>query len=160
MIKNRMIRGSIAVAAALVPLGGVTALAASPAGAVAKGITCNVLKGSYNTSTGAIKTKVSTCNGNTGGSGKSNGTATSTTLTEKWANGKSTTSTVSATGGSGCTQSGALTEIESGQVTADNTGSTTVGAAVTATVCVYPNPNKPGFDKITLLKGTQFKIAA
>ena len=160
MVKNRMVRGSIAVAAALVPLGGVTALAASPAGAVPHGITCSVLKGSYNTSTGAIKTKVSTCTGNTGGSGKSSGNASDTTITEKWTNGKATTSTVSATAGSGCTQAGAITEVESGTVTADNTGSTTIGAAVSATVCVYPNPNKPGFDKITLLKGTQLKIAA
>ena len=38
--------------------------------------------------------------------------------------------TKSATAGSGCTQPNALTEVESGNVTADNTKSTTVGAAV------------------------------
>lgn len=101
VVKNRLVRGSIAAAAAVVPLAGVSALAASPAGAAAKGITCTKLSGSANTSTGADKTKVTGCNGNTGASGKSKGMITDTTVTIKWANGKSTSFTQSATGGVG-----------------------------------------------------------
>ena len=160
MVKNRMVRGSIAVAAALVPLAGVSALAASPAGAVPKGITCTKLSGSANTSTGVDKTKVTGCNGNTGASGKSKGMITDTTITDKWANGKATTYTMSATAGSGCTQPNALTEVESGTVTADNTKSTTIGAAVSATVCVVPSATNPAVFKISLLPGTKFIIAA
>ncbi len=161
MVKNRLVRGSLVLAAAAVPLAGMTALAASPAGASKpKGITCTKLSGSANTNTGADKTKVTGCTGNTGASGKSKGMVTDTTVTDKWANGKSTSYTQSATGGSGCTQAGALTEVESGTVTADNTGSTTVGAAVSATVCVVPSATQPGVYKISLLPGTKFIIAA
>ena len=98
MVKNRMVRGAVVLAAAVVPLAGVTALAASPAGAKQpKGITCTKLSGSANTNTGADKTKDTVCTGTTGASGKSKGMVTDTTVTVKWANGKSTTYTQSAT---------------------------------------------------------------
>ncbi len=161
MVKNRMVRGAVVLAAAVVPLAGVTALAASPAGAKPpKGITCSKLSGSANTSTGADKTKDTVCTGTTGASGKSKGMVTDTTVTVKWANGKSTTFTQTATASSGCTQPNSLTEVESGSVTADTTGSTTIGAAVSGTVCVVPSATNPDVFKISLLPGTKFIIAA
>jgi hypothetical protein len=60
--------------------------------------------------------------------------------------------------GSGCTQTGALTEVLSGTVTANNTKSTRPGAAVSATECVVPSATTPGLLKISLLPGTKFVI--
>jgi hypothetical protein len=160
VIKKQIVRGSIAAAAVLVPVAGFTAIAAGPAAAVAKGITCSKLSGSANTSTGAVKTKLSGCNGNTGGSGKTKGTTSDTSETIKWVNGKSTTGTETATAGSGCTQPGAVTEVISGNVTADNTKSTTVGAPLSATVCAVPSATNPSVLKLSLLSGTKFVIGA
>jgi hypothetical protein len=159
VIKNRIARGTLAAAAVLAPVAGFTALAASPAGAVAKGITCSKLSGSANTTTGATKITLSGCNGNTGGKGTSKGLVSDTSTTTKWVNGKSTTYSVSATAGSGCA-SGDLTEVESGVVSADTTKSTTVGATVSATVCVAPSATNPAAFKLTLLPGTKYVIAA
>ncbi len=160
MIKKRIIGGFIAASAVLVPVAGFTALAAAPAGAVPHGISCGKLSGTANTTTGAEKIKVSTCNGNTGGSGKEKGTITSTSGTVKWANGKSTTGTESATSGSGCTGTGAVTEVITGKVTKDNTGSTSVGAKFSATVCGNPEAANPAVYKLSLKPGTKFKYAA
>ena len=160
MIKKQIIGGFIAASAVLVPVAGFTALAAAPAGAAPHGISCSKLSGTANTTTGAEKIKVSTCTGNTGGSGKQKGTITSTSGTVKWANGKSTSGTESATAGSGCSGSGTLTELISGNVTADNTGSTSVGAALSATICATPEAANPAVYKLSLLSGTKFKYAA
>jgi hypothetical protein len=145
--------------AVLIPLAGVTVLGVNPAAAKVTGITCTKLSGSANTSTGVVKTKVTGCTGNTGGTGKSKGTVSDTSSTIKWANGKSTNYSVNATAGSGCTQAGALTEVESGTVNTDTTGSTTVGAAVSATVCVVQSATNPDVVKISLLPGTKWVIA-
>ncbi len=154
MLKNRIMIGAIAGSAALVPLAGMTALASSPAGAAKpKGITCTALSGKVS-STGTAKIKVTGCNGNTGGSGKSKGSATASSGTITWANGKSTTSTESYASGSGCPGSD-VTEVISGNVTADNTKSTSVGAALSATVCYNSSTSK-----LSLLPGTKFTFAA
>jgi hypothetical protein len=158
VIKKRIVHGSIAVAAVLAPVVGFSALAASPAGAAPKGISCSKLSGTANTSTGVVKTKLKTCTGNTGGSGKSNGTITETSGQVKWHNGKQTTATQTATAGSGC-PSGSTTEVLSGNVTSDSTGSTTVGAAVSATICATPTSN-PDVINLSLLSGTKFVFAA
>jgi hypothetical protein len=130
----------------------------SPAGAAPKGISCSKLSGSANTTTGAEKIKLSGCNGNTGGSGTQKGTVTATSGTVKWHNGKSTTGTQSAVAGSGCV-TGDLTEVISGNVTAETTGSTSVGAAVSATICAAPGTTT-GTYKLSLLPGTKFTYAA
>ncbi len=158
VIKKRIVHGSIAVAAVLAPVAGFTAIAAGPASAAAKGITCSKLSGKANTSTGAVTTKLSGCTGNTGGSGTSKGTITETSGTVKWANGKATTATQSAASGSGC-PAGQVTEVLSGNVTKDSTKSTTVGAAVSATVCAKSTSN-PDVVKLSLLSGTKFIFAA
>jgi hypothetical protein len=160
VIKKRIIGGFIAASAVLVPVAGLTALAAAPAGAVPHGISCSKLSGTANTTTGAEKIKLSTCTGNTGGSGKQKGTITATSGVVKWVNGKSTTGTESATSGSGCTGTGTITEVISGSVTADTTGSTSVGATLSATVCAVPETTNPAVYKLSLLPGTKFKYAA
>ncbi len=161
MIKKRIIGGFIAASAVLVPVAGFTALAAAPAGAVPHGIACGKLSGTANTTTGAEKIKVSTCNGNTGGSGKQTGTITSTSGTVKWANEKvDDRERGPATSGSGCTGSGAVTEVITGKVTKDNTGSTSVGAKFSATVCGNPETTNPAVYKLSLKPGTKFKDAA
>ena len=154
MLKNRIMLGALAGSAALVPVAGMTALSSGPAGAAkAKGITCSTLSGKVS-STGTAKINLSGCNGKTGGSGKSKGSATASSGTIKWKNGKSTTSSESYSGGSGCPGSD-ITEVVSGNVTADNTGSTSVGAALSATICY-----NSATSKLSLLPGTKFKFAA
>jgi hypothetical protein len=159
VIKHRIVGGLIAASAVLVPVAGFTALAAAPAGAAPKGISCSKLSGKANTTTGSENIKLSTCTGNTGGSGTEKGTITETSGTVKWVNGKSTTGTVATASGSGCA-SGDITETISGNVTADSTGSTTVGAAVSATVCAKPSATNPAVYKLSLLSGTKFVYAA
>jgi hypothetical protein len=154
MLKNRIMLGAAVGAAALVPLAGMSALASSPAGAAKpKGIACSALSGKVN-SAGTAKITVSGCTGNTGGSGKSKGSATASTGTVKWNNGKSTTSSEAYASGSGCPGSD-VTEVVSGNVTADSTGSTTVGAALSGTICY-----NTATSKLSLLAGTKFKFAA
>ena len=154
MLKNRMMLGVVTASAVIVPFVGVTALTAGQAGAkTPKGIKCTSLSGKSNTSTGAVKESLSGCSGKTGGSGKSKSSGSSSTSTLKWANGKSTTFTASTGAGSGCA-SGDFAEAISGNVTADTTGSTAVGAAVTASACYNPANNK-----ISLAPGTKFVIA-
>ena len=165
MVKNRMVRGSIAVAAALVPLGGASVLVAGPASAVPHGITCSKLSGKVDINANTSVTKLKTCTGNTGTKGKSKGTATPpTSITIKWANAKSTSINVSLATGSLCpaTNSGGFAlvadETESGTVATDNTGSTAPGAATSAEVCVYMTATT-GVYSLNNAPGTKFVIA-
>ena len=161
MLKNRIMIGAAAAAAAIVPIAGVSALAASPAGAATpKGITCTKLTGSANTSTGVDKTKVTGCTPTTktGGTGKSKGMITDTTVTTKWANGKSTSYTQSASAGSGCTQANALTEVRPAPSLLTPPEAPPLGRLSDATVCVVPSATNPAVFKISLLPGTKFKI--
>ncbi len=156
MLKNRIALVAVAGSAALVPVAGIAALTAAPAGAAKAptGITCTKLAGKVNTTTDVAKITLSGCNGKTGGTGKSTSSASATSNTTTWANGKKTTVTESYASGSGCA-AGDVTEDITGSVTADNTKSTTVGAAITATVCFNGTT-----DKLSLLPGTKYVIAA
>jgi hypothetical protein len=161
VFKNRIMLGVIAGSAALVPLAGMTALATGPAGAATpKGITCSAASGKVNTTTGVAKINLKTCTGNTGGSGKTTGSATSTSGTITWANAKKTTASETTTTGTACKASATLVadEVISGAVTADNTKSTAVGAPVSGEFCA--NSTATGAIKITLAPGTKFTIAA
>lgn len=167
LIKNRIVRGSIAGTAVLIPLAGVTAVAVNPAAAAKTGITCSKLSGTVNTTANTSVFKLKTCTGNTGTSGKAKGTASSsiTTATIKWKNGKSTTTgNIQLGTGTLCpaTNSGGFSlvadETESGTVTADTTGSTAIGAASSAEVCVYDTATT-GVYSLNNAPGTKFVIA-
>ena len=158
-ITHGLARRAMLGSAVLIALTGVTMLGVSPAEAKVTGITCTKLSGSTNTTLGTDKTKLTGCSGNTGGVGNTKGLITDATSRVKWVNGKSTKFSVSYSSGSGCTQTGALTQVELGFVLADTTGSTTVGAEVSATVCVVPSPTSAGVYKISLLPGTKFIIS-
>jgi hypothetical protein len=154
MLRRLVVRLALAGSAALVPIAGVTVLAANPAQAVPSGITCSKVSGSINTSTGLAKIKPSVCNGNTGGSGKSKGMFSSLAATYKWINGKSTTISVTWSSGFDATcphPKDPDIEIMSAKATADNTGSTSVGAAVTATLCLTPTAKG---DSVSVAPGT------
>jgi hypothetical protein len=131
---------SLAIAA----IAGSAALAAAPmvapAGAVTRtGIKCSKLAGNISTTI-----KASTCTGNTGGASKAMSSSALATGSGKvnWVNGKSTGFKVTITqSGTLCKPLGAAwTQYNAkGNVTSDTTGSTHVGAAVTAHVCVNGN---------------------
>ncbi len=121
---------------------------------VSTGITCSKLSGSENSSTGVATIKLKTCTGNTGASGKSTGPASSSSSTVKWQNGKTTSFTESYATGSGCPSGDTADEVVSGSVTADTTGSTAVGAAVSAEICESPALT------FSLAPGTQFVMDA
>jgi len=154
VLKKRIMLAAVAGSASLVPVAGLVALTSGPAAAAKapKGIKCSTLSGKVN-SAGTAKINLSSCTGNTGGSGKSKGSATSSSGTVKWANGKSTTSTENYTAGTGCPSSDIAEQI-SGNVTADTTKSTAVGAALSATVCYNSSTGK-----LSLAPGTKFVIA-
>ncbi len=114
VVKNRLVRGSIAAAAALVPLAGVSALAASPAGAVAEGHHLHQVVRLGEHQHGRRQDQGHRLHWEHRCQWQEQGDDTDTTVTIKWANGKSTSFTQSAHRGSGCTQPGALTEVESG----------------------------------------------
>jgi hypothetical protein len=156
---NRLVRGAMVGSAVLIPLAGVTALATNPAAAskAPKGIKCTKLAGKADTSTGAVKVTLSGCTGNTGTKGTAKGTTTDTSSTVKWANAKQTNYSITVSSGTGCPGSD-LTEVESGAVNTDTTGSTGTGALVSATVCVATTSN-PDVVKLSLLKGTEFIFA-
>ncbi len=156
MRKNRIMLGVIAGSAALVPLAGM-AVTAGPAGAAKpKGITCTAASGKVN-SMGTAKINLSDCSGNTGTKGTTSGSATSTSATVKWANGKSTSFSESATAGTKCTNPATVDdELITGSVTADTTGSTKNGAAVSGEVCVISKGSKL---KIVNAPGVDFIIA-
>lgn len=154
MLKNRIALAAVAGSAALVPLAGISALTTGVASAkTPKGISCSTLSGKVKSS-GTAKINLSNCTGNTGGSGKSKGSATASSGTVTWANGKSTTSSESYTSGSGC-PSGDVAEAISGSVTADTTKSTAKGAPLSATVCYNSTTSK-----LSLAPGTKFTFGA
>jgi hypothetical protein len=176
VIEKRIVRGAVAMSAVLIPLAGMTAVAVNPAAAAASGIHCTKLSGTANTSSGVTNTKLSSCNGKTGGSGTSKTKLSTsrmapfhsdqpTSATFKWKNGKSTTiGSIVTAPGTDCaaTDSAGFAlvadESESGSVTADNTGSTGVGAATSAEVCAYGTAN-PDVLKLSNPPAVPFVIA-
>jgi hypothetical protein len=154
--------GAVAASAALVPIAGISALTAGPAGAAKpKGITCTKITGKVNGTTASAKINFATCTGTTGTKGTSTAAQTDPTTTIKWANGKTTTFTnVESTGGTKCKPSATLLadELLNGAVTADTTKSTTVGASVTGEFCVTSNAAGTKI-KLTGAPGVPFKIA-
>jgi hypothetical protein len=162
VIKNKFMLGAVLGSVALVPVAGMSALTASPAGAAKpKGITCTKITGKVDGTTFSAKINFKTCTGTTGASGKSTAAQTDPTTTINWANGKSTTFTnVENADGTKCKASATLLADEtlSGAVTADTTKSTTVGAAVTGEFCVTENATT-GKIKLTGAPGVPFKIA-
>jgi hypothetical protein len=163
VVKNRIIRAALCGSVAVVPLAGVSVLlGANPAGAVAKGITCSKVSGKADVNNNTSKISLSGCNGNTGTKGTSKGqAAVGTTGTVKWANAKSTSFTETVATGTTCPVTSTLIadEVLSGSVTADTTKSTTVGAAVTAEVCVNSTATA-GVYKITGAPGVKWIFAA
>ncbi len=95
----------------------------------------------------------------TGGSGTTSGSATSTSGTIAWHNGKATSFSESTSAGTNCTVSSSLVadEVISGTVTADNTKATSVGAAASGEFCA--NSTATGKIKITMAPGTKLVIA-
>jgi hypothetical protein len=165
VLNKRLVRGSVAAVAGLaIPVAGVVALGVNPAAAKPTGIVCSKLSGKADVTANTSSTKVTKCTGNTGTKGSTKGTAAPpTTVTIKWANGKSTTTgNVNLSGGSLCpatSTNGPLVadEVESGTVSADNTKSTVIGAATAAEVCVYGSST----DALTLslAPGTTYSFA-
>jgi hypothetical protein len=119
VLKNRIMIGAAAAAAAIVPIAGVSALAASPAGATTKTISCTAMSGNVGT-----KIQLKGCNGNTGGKSKKTAVGTlATGGTIKWANGKTTTFGPSTLGAGTNCPAGDTDETATGAVTADTTKS-------------------------------------
>jgi hypothetical protein len=158
VLKNRIMIGAAALTAAAVPFAGM-ALSAGPAGAkTPKGITCSTGTGSGKVSTLSAKISLSGCTGNTGTKGTTSGSEGATSGTIKWANGKSTSLTETQGTGTNCPSTDADDELITGTVTADNTKSTAVGAAVSGEFCVTLNSAGTKF-KLKLAPGTKFTIA-
>jgi hypothetical protein len=160
VLKNRIMIGVIAGSAALVPLAGMAATSGPAGAAKPKGIICTKTTGKVNSTSGVAKIKESGCSGNTGGAGQSKGSATSTSATEKWVNGKTTAFSESASPtGTKCTDPNtAEDEIITGNVTSDTTGSTKAGAAISGEICVISNPTT-GALTIVGAPGVNFTIA-
>jgi hypothetical protein len=155
VLKKRM----IAVVALSIPVIGVTAVDVNPASATPKGIICAKARGSADVTADTSKIAWRTCSGNTGGSGKATGRASSvlTSETIKWKNGKATSWSISSSGlgtGAHCLRhdSAGFALVDdaslSGSVSADTTNSTAVQAAVSAELCVYNAPS--GFNGDTM----------
>ncbi len=159
MLKNRIMIGAATAAAVIVPIAGVSTLAASPAGAAKPhGIICTAGTGKVNASTFSAKITLSACSGTTGGKGTTTGTEGDTSGTINWTNGKSTTFSEAQSAGTKCPTTDLADELITGNVTADTTKSTAVGAAVNGEFCVTENMTT-GKIKLTLAKGTSFTIA-
>jgi hypothetical protein len=162
VVKERMVRGIIAGSAVLIPFGGVMALAAKPAAATHPdaGITC--AKWSAKSTPTAFTVFHSGCSGNTGGKGRSfQSPPSARPLPTKWANGKSTSYVASNIYfGTRCVPSSTLLddEVISGNVTADNTGSTKYGASVNYEECIYSTSTTNTY-KFTEAPGTEFVIS-
>jgi hypothetical protein len=159
VVKNRIIRGAIAGSAVLIPFGGVTALAVNPAAAQPTGIACNKVIGTINTVQQVIHPKI--CTGTTGGMGTIHTTVNPPShMTVDWLNGRHTKLTTNFSAGTLCTPSSTLLadEVLSGAVHHDTTGSTTIGAAVSAEFCVS-STSTSGVYTITNAPGTKFVIA-
>jgi len=121
VLKNRIMIGAVAASAALVPIAGVTALTAGPAGAAkTKTITCTQISGK---SSGKVQLK--DCSGNTGGSSKKfAGTTLEEGGTITWTNGKTTTFGAATLGlGTNCPTTDTADVTATGTVTADTTKS-------------------------------------
>ena len=159
MLKNRILIGAAVGAAAIVPMAGVSALTAGPAGAAKPhGIICSKGSGKVDASTSSAKINLTACTGNTGTKGKTSGAVGDTSGTIKWANGKSTSFSETTGPGTACPTTDLADELITGAVTSDTTGSTGVGAAVKGEFCVTANPTT-GAIKLALAKGTTFSIA-
>jgi hypothetical protein len=120
---------------------------ATPAGALPTGIKCRVLTGNIATTVTLKK-----CSGNTGGASQAmTATSLATGGQIKWVNGKTTDVSLKVVQGDSTTCPTNNTRYDAkGKVTADTTGSTTVGAKVKASVCV---DNTTG--AIALVPGTR-----
>jgi hypothetical protein len=171
-LTKRITTFAVAAAVGVVPLAGMALMNAGTANAApGTGITCTAATGSVNLSTGVVKTAYSGCSGNTGGTGKSSGTETSTTQVIKWASLTSTnvpTATTlnlaSQTAGSLCpatSTKGSLIgdEVVSGTVAKDTTDSTAPTLAWSEEICAY---QKTGATSASLVMapGTTLSIAA
>jgi hypothetical protein len=159
VLKNRIMIGAATLTAAAVPFAGM-ALSATPAGAKApKGITCTAGTGSGKVAKLSATIKLTGCSGTTGKSGTTTGKEGAATGTIKWANGKATTFTENQGTGTACPTTAADDELITGNVTADNTKSTAVGAAVSGEFCVTINKAGTKFT-LKMAPGTKFTIAA
>jgi hypothetical protein len=168
-VRNRIMRGAFAGSAALIPLAGVTAVAVNPAAATPTGIKCSKVSGTVNATANTSVTNLTSCTGHTGGSGKINAAASPTSAKITWKAAGHESITIGGitinyvVGGPGCPVVGphgplVTDESESGTVTADNTGSTSVGAAMSADLCVYATPTS-GEYTVSNAPGTDFVIA-
>jgi hypothetical protein len=136
MLAVGALAGSAAVAS--VPM------AASPASGVLA-IKCKVLTGNISSSV-----KLKRCSGNTGGASKAIPAAQLASGGKiPWVNGKSTTVTLTAKQQGTACPTGSSEYVATGKVTADTTGSATVGSAVHAKACLN---NATG--AISLVPGT------
>jgi hypothetical protein len=142
----------IAAAVTLIPVGAASVALASPASAAGLSITCKAMIGTTNVTTGNLTTHLSKCNGNTGGSGSWTGSRDATSATFKWKNGKSTSFTLNRGPSTKPCPTGDVAAAESGKVTADTTGSASVGGKVSEDICL----NAAG--TIRLAAGTVAKI--
>ena len=162
MLKNRIMLGATALTAAAVPFAGM-ALTAGPAGAAKapKGITCSGGTGSGKVAKLSATINFTGCTPSTktGGTGTTKGAEGASSATVTWKNGKTTTFTETMGSGTACPTTDAADELITGNVTADTTKSTTVGAAVSAEFCVTLNSAGTNF-KLAMAPGTKFKIAA
>ncbi len=160
MLKNRIMIGGAVAAAAIVPIAGVSALAASPAGAAKapKGIICTKVSGTANATTMKAKLNFSGCTPtkNTGGTGKSAGSASSTSGKITWKNAKTTSFSEATSTGTNCAAGNLADELITGNVTADTTKATTVGAAVSGEICATLKGSKV---VLTNAPGVNFVIA-
>jgi hypothetical protein len=137
---------------AVVAVAGSAAIAtvpfAGPASAATLSIKCSSLKGNIGTTVTASK-----CSGNTGKASK----AIKATLLASggkitWVNGKTTTVKLTVKAGGTACPAGSSEYVATGTVTADTTGSATVGGKVKGSACVDSAGN------LTLVPGTKLTI--
>lgn len=155
MLKNRITLAVIAGSAVFVPIAGVSALTASPAGALGtSGIHCNFAVVRSSKPPYSYKIELTGCSAVTGDSGLSKLLEGQTTETVNWRNGDKTTfSTVQSTGTLCATGTTAEDEVITGSVISDDTGKARVGGAVSAEICISDNQT------ISLAPATKFVIA-
>jgi hypothetical protein len=154
VFKNRIMVWVAAGSAVLIPLGGAAIATAGPAAAKPPGIKCTGLSGKVNLTTDSAKIKLTGCSGNTGGKGKTKGSESSTTGTDKWTNGKKTSfDDVTNSGGTATCPTGDISELSTATVTSDTTGDTKAGAAESANVCFNETT-----DALSLAPGTDYVI--
>ena len=131
-------------------LAGSAALAFAPGTATAaSSIKCSKMTGNI-----ANTVKLSGCTGNTGGSSKAIPSADlATGGTIKWKNGKTTTITLTVKAKGTACPSGSSEYQAKGSVTADTTGSASVGGAAKGDACVNSTTGK-----VTLVPGSKLTI--